>query len=30
MGTFGLTALFFSLTIASCLINFGALLGFPL
>ena len=28
MGAFGLTALFFSLTIASCLINFGALLGF--
>ncbi len=28
MGAFGLTALFFSLEIASCLINFGALLGF--
>lgn len=28
MGLFGLTALFFSLTVASCLINFGALLGF--
>lgn len=28
MGAFGLTALFFSLTIACCLINFGALLGF--
>lgn len=28
MGAFGLTALFFSLTIACCLINFGALLAF--